>query len=129
MIYLANNKKNIFLDFIIPISGDKTQIQYVKAKALLDTGFSGGLYISNKYKDRIKTKEFKTFSTFQYADGRVEKLSVYNSIIIYENHALQLETVFADVNDYLLGMQFLQMFDLKLSIALNSISLQLATMK
>lgn len=126
MIYLANNNKNIFVKFSIPIISSSIQTKVIDDIALLDTGFASGLYLSNKYKDLIKTKVFKTFSYFQYANGQEEKFGVYDTIIFYEGKFFQVETVFANITENLLGMQFLKLFNFNLQIAQNKVSLELA---
>ncbi len=68
MIYLANNNKNIFVKFSVPIISSGVQTKVIDDIALVDTGFSSGLFLSEKYKELIKTKVFKTFSYYQFAN-------------------------------------------------------------
>ncbi len=54
------------------------------------------------------------------------KLGVYDTIIFYEGKFLQIETVFSKVNENLLGMQFLKLFNFNLQIQSKKVSLEFA---
>lgn len=95
----------------------------VKINCIIDTGFSGGLSLPQKYKYILKGKKSITFLNYQLGDGTSKMFEIFNLRVKFRNNEKNMAVFFTDCQDALVGIEFLTGFKFTLDLKKFAISL------
>ncbi|OGG22540.1 hypothetical protein A3D03_00150 [Candidatus Gottesmanbacteria bacterium RIFCSPHIGHO2_02_FULL_40_13] len=116
MIYLSANHQ--------PYAKIKVRLgrQWILVDSLIDTGFSAGLALPERYLIFMKTTS-KWKQAFELADGSLVEFNLYKlTVKIADKHKI-VSAVFSKSNDALAGIELLDGFRLELDLKKYKISL------
>ncbi|MBU1130086.1 hypothetical protein KKE45_02075 [Patescibacteria group bacterium] len=90
---------------------------------LIDTGFSGGIALSEKYQKHFKKKPV-AYQEFELANGSLVNFAIYKTKIKILKKSKEITLIFTKSADSLLGMEFLTDQKLILNLKNHKISLE-----
>lgn len=73
---------------------------------LIDTGFSGGLALSEKFLKYFSGQPI-AFQEFELADGSLIDFAIYQTIVLAKSKRKVLSTIITKSDDNLVGIEFL----------------------
>ena len=82
----------------------------VKIDCIIDTGFSGGLSLPQKYKYILKGEKSITFLNYQLGDGTSKMFEIFNLRVKFRQNEKNLAVFFTDCQDAIAGIEFLAGF-------------------
>lgn len=116
MIYLSPNKHP---HAKVKVKFDK---KWEMVNCLIDTGFSSGISLPQKYLKLVKGSS-KWRQSFELADGSVVEYDLYKLEISYEGKGKIVSAIFSQSKDALLGIEFLDGFNFCLDLKNYKVSL------
>lgn len=110
MIYLSSNNHP---HAKVKIKFDKT---WEDVDCLIDTGFSSGISLPERYLSLIRSPS-KWRQSFELADGSEVEFDLYKLVVRFGNQTKVVSAIFTKGKDALMGIEFLNglrfLFDLK----------------
>ncbi|MEK7522388.1 MAG: hypothetical protein AAB540_01890 [Patescibacteria group bacterium] len=95
----------------------------VKIDCIIDTGFSGGLSLPQKYKYILKGEKSITFLNYQLGDGTSKMFEIFNLKVKFKNTEKKMAVFFTDCQDAMVGIEFLTGFKFTLDLKESKINL------
>lgn len=89
---------------------------------LIDTGFTGGIALPQKYLSKIKGTPYASVE-FRLADGSIVKYNTYKAIVGYNSCIKVVTLIFTNSTRALVGIDFLEGFKFVLDLKKLRISL------
>lgn len=96
---------------------------WITIDCLIDTGFSGGISLPNKYEKYVKSKPV-AFQRYTLADGSSREYAIYEQKVRFDSHEKVITSFFTPANEALVGIEFLIGFKFILDLKHFSISLE-----
>ncbi|OGK25132.1 hypothetical protein A3A46_02320 [Candidatus Roizmanbacteria bacterium RIFCSPLOWO2_01_FULL_37_13] len=90
----------------------------------LDTGFSGGISLPNKYRNLFLSRKPLSFQRFLLADGSIKQYPIYETKVKYKNKEKPIIIFFSPNKDALVGIEFLLGFKFVLDLKKFKVSLE-----
>lgn len=82
--------------------------------AVVDTGFSGGLCLSEKYIDNI-AMSFEYAEPYELANGEVIFKDVFRGRVVFDGHEQEVDIIFTASPDSLIGASLLAAYELNIN--------------
>ena len=96
----------------------------VKLDCIIDTGFSGGLSLPQKYKYILKNEKSISFLNYQLGDGTSRMFEIFNLRVKFRNIEKNMAVFFTDCQDSMVGIEFLTGFKFTLDLKKLQINLE-----
>ena len=91
---------------------------------IIDTGFSGGLSLPQKYKYILKNEKSISFLNYQLGDGTSRMFEIFNLRVKFRNIEKNMAVFFTDCQDSMVGIEFLTGFKFTLDLKKLQINLE-----
>jgi clan AA aspartic protease len=91
--------------------------------AVVDTGFSGYLCLSEQYIDRLEMT-FKFVERYELADGAVLVKDVFRGKIVFDGHEQEMDVMLTASEDTLVGASLLQTYKLSIDYPRRTVRIE-----
>jgi len=91
--------------------------------AVIDTGFEGGLQLPHSWYPRLQPPPYRQV-TYQLGGGQILVQHTYLVTFALDGHTQTVETLFADSDEILLGVDAMREYRLVIDFPANSVTLE-----